>query len=77
MKVRNIEMGLLLKIILLVIAVILFFVLGTYKKENGYEYGFKFNKKHFLALIPVIVWVSSLFFSYFPKILLMSNNDSL
>ena len=45
MKVRNIEMGLLLKIILLVIAVVLFFVLGTYKKENGYEYGFKFNKR--------------------------------
>ncbi|MFR1626270.1 MAG: hypothetical protein ACLSU6_04565 [Thomasclavelia ramosa] len=33
MKVRNIEMGLLLKIILLVIAVVLFFVLGTYKKK--------------------------------------------
>ena len=59
-------MGLLLKIILLVIAVVLFFVLGTYKKENGYEYGFKFNKKHFLALIPVIVWASTLFVAIVP-----------
>ena len=46
MKVRNIEMGLLLKIILLVIAVVLFFVLGTYKKENGYEYQFVDAEKY-------------------------------
>lgn len=59
-------MSLLLKIILLVIAVVLFFVLGMYKKQNGYEYEFKFNKKQFVALIPVIIWATTLFVAIVP-----------
>lgn len=58
-------MSLLLKIILLVIAAVLFLVLGTYKK-NWHEYGFGFNKKQFLALIPVILWTFTLFVTIVP-----------
>lgn len=60
-------MSLLLKIILLVITVVLFFALGIYKKENSYDdYGFKFNKKQFLALIPAVIWAASLFVAIVP-----------
>lgn len=58
-------MSLLLKIILLVIAAVLFLVLGTHKK-NGYESEFRFNKKQFLALIPVILWTFTMFVTIVP-----------
>lgn len=58
-------MNMLIKIILLVITIVVFLVLGN--RETGeYGYEFEFNKKQFIAFIPAIILVATLFVAVVP-----------
>lgn len=58
-------MYLLLKILLVIIAVVLFIVFGLYENEC-YEWRFKFNKKQFVALIPTVIWIGTMLIAVVP-----------